>query len=174
MDAEYTYHRQLKHDYFDTTISREFFDMFCGAPIGYGITRVVYDYVPDPTCVIKIEAADGLFQNVHEWDLYKQYKNAGSCHARWLAPCVKISSNGIILIQKKATPVPYTMKLPKKIPRFLSDLKRENFGIYQKRLVCMDYGRHDAVHASSGIMKKAEWLNAVDGHFRRFYSGARS
>ena len=59
--------------------------------------------------------------------------------AKWLAPCEYLSPDGRILLQKKCDPVPMNKKLPDKLPEFLTDLKRENFGIYKGRLVCIDY-----------------------------------
>lgn len=164
--------RQFITDYFDTSISREFFDTFCGDAIAAGVGRIVYQHALDKTLVIKFEYAARSFQNSIEWDLWKQHWHAKTSTCKFLAPCVSISHSGNVLIQKKTKPIPFDFKLPTYIPAILnSDAKRDNWGLYQGRAVCHDYGRHDAVtEASKGKnMAKAEWLGAGNGHFKPCY-----
>lgn len=168
-DADLNLAGHLKQDYFNNPVSSEFFSLMCGDVVGVGISRTVFDYKPDPTCVIKFEGYGSHFQNVLEWDLWKQYnQNPRNKITRWLAPCVSISHSGSILIQKKTKPVPFTLKLPTHVPAMFGDMKRENFGMYQGRVVCHDYGRHESVFVSSHAKwEKAQWLGAENGKFKK-------
>lgn len=154
---------------FPTTISKEFMDFFCGDFVGEGCGRIVYRHRFDHSLVVKIEYEPHSFQNVHEWDLWQQHHAANTSVCDFLAPCVEISHSGNILLQKYAKPVPFSFDLPKSIPAVLNcDCKRENWGIYQKRIVCRDYGRHLAVREASlgRNMARAEWREVENGRFR--------
>jgi hypothetical protein len=89
-----------------------------------------------------------------------------------LAPCTLISDNGIILLQKRTKPVPDSFKLPRRIPSILDDLKRDNWGLYKGKIVCTDYGRHNAISESAGISKVANWRDARNGHFSKLATHA--
>lgn len=159
-------------EYFPTGIAREFFNFMCGEYLGGGVARHVFTYLPDPTCVIKIEHRAQSFQNAAEWDLWQQHNFAKTDTRKWLAPCVKISDCGSMLVMKRTKPVPFTLKLPKRLPNVLCcDLKRENWGMLKGKLVCHDYGRHDAIfYASqtrrSGNTDVAHWIGTENGRFK--------
>lgn len=161
---------QFVNDYFKTALAKEFFYAMCGECLGDGVSRTVFEYLPDKSCVVKLEHATRSFQNVMEWDLWQQHSaGKGTSTLKWLAPCVSISESGNVLVQKRTKPVPWTWKLPKLAPNVLcADMKRENWGIYRRRLVCHDYGRHDAIfYASKGKnMDVAPWLEAQNGKFK--------
>lgn len=167
--------KQFQHDHFPGTVAAEFFDHMVGDLLGSGADRTVFECAMDKTCVVKLGTTRGSFQNVHEWDLWQQHTaGKGTAVVNFLAPCVSISHSGNVLIQKRTKPVPFDWKLPKRIPVILTDLKRENWGIYKGRLVCHDYGRHDAIWAASrakpdGNMKNAEWIGAVKGKFEPLF-----
>lgn len=172
MEKELSYFGEFRKDHFCDPVARDLFHLICGEPIGFGVGRIVFEHAIDKTCVVKFENTAGSFQNIHEWDLWKQHSRAHTSTAKWLAPCVSLSGNGIILVQKKTKKVPWEFTLPKMVPNILNnDLKRDNWGLYKGTLVCHDYGRHDAVHYSSkergtGNMVKANWLDA--GRHRHF------
>ncbi len=79
---------------------------------------------------------------------------------RWLAPCVQISPCGSILIQKRTTPAP-SSRYPAKMPKFLTDMKRSNYGLYKGRLVCHDYGLICLTVTTA--TRKADWWEKGDG-----------
>lgn len=167
---------EFVQDHFRTIISKEFFYTMCGEYLGGGVDRMVFESATDPTCVVKIAARPHGFQNVHEWDLWKQHNaHGGTSVCNWLAPCVRISENGLILVQKRTKPVPWKWKLPRRVPNVLtSDLKRDNWGIYRGRLVCHDYGRHDAIFYASKVhlganFDDAHWIGAAGGRFCKLY-----
>ncbi|HEV7282313.1 MAG TPA: hypothetical protein VGN57_19075 [Pirellulaceae bacterium] len=148
----------VREAYFETIPGKELFEFVCGDLLGFGIHRIVFAYRPDPTCVIKYQNQPGFFDNVREWDLWNSVKHEPYVH-RWLAPCVSISENGIWLVQKRTKPLPDHYKLPDRVPRFMTDLKRQNFGIFEKCLVAHDYANNLCVnHALSKATKKADWF----------------
>ncbi len=161
--------RRFQADHFPSTLGAEFFDHMVGDMLGSGVDRTVFEYLPDKTCVVKFATRRGSFQNIHEWDLWQQHFNPKPTNVcKFLAPCVSISHSGNVLIQKRTKPVPFIYELPKSIPVVLdSDLKRENWGMLKGRMVCHDYGRHNAIYyASKGAnMIRADWLEAKNGKF---------
>lgn len=120
---------------------RDSFNLLCGKKIGEGIHRVVFECRLLPHLVVKVEKDDDVFRyfaNPLEMQLWCDYAGVKSI-SKWLAPCEFLSPDGRVMLQRKADPVPSYYKLPKKIPAFLTDIKRENFGIIDERLVCLDY-----------------------------------
>lgn len=116
------------------------FNLLCGDLIGRGIHRFVYECRIRPDLVVKVENNDHMryFANVHEmafWSEHHRFKAV----ADWLAPCEFLSPDGRILLQKRAEPLHMTAPLPDKLPAFLTDWKRENYGMYDGRFVCVDY-----------------------------------
>lgn len=148
--------------------------LFLGKPIGGGIDRNVYALketsawgwrhkitqapeVDDEECrhVIKVQKGHtGYFQNVAEWLLWETAR--ATRLARWLAPCVAISPCGLYLIQRRVEPL-RRRDLPKRMPTFLSDLKRENFGMLEGKVVCCDYGLGVDAGAIKTKLRKARW-----------------
>jgi hypothetical protein len=49
------------------------------------------------------------------------------------------SPSGSVLLMKRTEPAPASM-YPRRVPGFFADLKRENWGMYEGRMVCCDYG----------------------------------
>jgi hypothetical protein len=141
------------YDCFGTTVSRDFFYMFAGNVLGAGEFRIVYEHKHRDDLVLKVEPHAQAFQNIVEWEFWeenKEYKRI----ARWLAPCEFISPCGIILAMKK-TVKPQRADYPKKVPYFLTDLKRDNFGMLDGRLVSHDYGLYRVTPTTK--RKKAKW-----------------
>ena len=135
-------------------IFEDAFNLFCGRLIGEGIHRKVYECRIDPTLVVKVEQPEHWtsFANMCEmkfWGFHADYKPV----ADWLAPCHYLSPNGQVLLQQKCDP--WTGPLPEKVPSFLTDLKRENFGNLDGRLVCVDYS--STIMNPSMRLKNAEW-----------------
>lgn len=115
------------------------FNLLCGELLGSGAHRKVFACKLRPDLVVKVEEADNrYFANVHEMKFWcdNQYYTKV---AQWLAPCEYLSPDGRLLLQKRVAPLGPDEKLPSKLPAFLTDLKRSNFGRIGKRLVCVDY-----------------------------------
>lgn len=139
--------------YFTGTIGRDFFDLFAGDLIGSGVARTVYECTVRLDLVIKIEVPSHSFQNIREWEFWL-WSHRQKEIRRWLAPCVAISPCGSVLLQERTTLIP-EKGYPKKLPKFLTDTKRDNFGLLGKRVVSHDYAL--VVPKYSISLRKAEW-----------------
>lgn len=106
-----------------------------------------------PDLVAKVETGSGSFQNVQEWEFWQAWCETKDVR-RWLAPCADISPCGTILLQERTTPIP-PGKFPDKMPDFLTDMKRSNYGLLKGKVVCHDYGR--VVATASTTLRKAHW-----------------
>lgn len=145
--------------------AREALDVLCGKLLGTGIGRAVYELRHDPTRVVKIETTGGSFQNVVEWETWQALSYTE--HARFLAPCHDISPSGIALIQARVRPLPEQAHddarsrklLATKLPEYLTDLKRSNYGTIGGKLVCCDYGSNLLLNhgAFSSKLRRPEW-----------------
>ncbi len=137
----------------NTTVHREAFRLLADREIGRGIARIVYCSAILPDCVVKVEENAGSFQNVAEWQVWEAVK--GTEFAKWFAPCLHISSCGAVLIQARTKPA---LAFPDKLPVFLTDTKRANYGMLGKSFVCHDYGTH-VMHTfgMSKRVRKVDW-----------------
>lgn len=139
---------------FTTTVEKDVFQMLCGERIAEGSAREVFECAYDDSLVVKIENGAQSFQNITEWQLWHdaQFHTAAS---KWLAPCEKISPCGLVLIQRKTKPA---KSFPDRLPVWITDTKRSNFGRIGGRFVCHDYGNH--LVCNSGLSKrtrKVDW-----------------
>jgi hypothetical protein len=134
-------------------ILRDLARMFLGDVIGSGVARTVFAHRFDPTVVVKIEDGAGSFQNIREWSFWQDCAETKDVK-RFLAPCCDISPCGTVLIQKKTSPIP-PGKFPKVLPEFLTDVKPENFGMLEGRVVSHDYALH--ITRASIKVRKAKW-----------------
>ena len=132
------------------------FNLLCGRKIGEGMTRDVYECNLRPDCVVKVENADvrSHFQNLQEWMVWGRV--CGTDLEKWFAPVVQISPNGRILLMKRTLPS-HTEGLPDKVPVFFTDFKRANYGFYQGKFVCHDYGSH--LLMERGMSKRLRTVN---------------
>lgn len=121
-------------------IFEDAFNLLCGKLLGEGIHRKVYECKLRPELVVKVEYDTDYryFANVMEMKFWCDHQHYSKV-ANWLAPCEYMSPDGLILLQRKTTPIPDDSLLPAKLPSFLSDIKKENFGMLNGLLVCMDY-----------------------------------
>jgi len=118
---------------------KDCFNMLCGDKLGEGIHRTVYSCKLRPDLVVKVENQEmRYFANVMEDKFFSDHQSVKEV-ARWLAPIEFLSPDGRLLLMKRVRPVHESDKLPDKLPAFLTDLKRENFGWLDGRLVCVDY-----------------------------------
>ena len=143
----------------NTTIHREAFWLLAGDKIGTGMTREVFAAKLHEGCVVKVEDSVAHFQNVMEWQIWQAVKDVPHA-ARWFAPCKWISFSGSLLVMERTRPAA-PKDFPKKLPLYLSDTKRQNFGLYEDRLVCHDYGT--ALMLTYGMTKRernVDWWDA--------------
>lgn len=141
---------------------RQFILAFVGDYIGEGANRKVYAHAWDQTLVVKVESAAQSFSNITEWQVWNAVKDTE--HAKWFAPCLHISNNGEVLIQRRTSPA---AKYPDKIPSFFTDTKLTNFGVLVNgadygatdgQFVCHDYGLHLMLEKGmTKRMKNANW-----------------
>lgn len=127
------------NDHFKTALAQDLLGMVVGRYDGYGTYRAIFDHATDASLIVKVENQSQSFSNVNEWNVWQAVKETKL--ARWFAPCVDISPRGIVLIARRCKPIPREM-LPDKVPAFFTDLKVENWGLYEGRPVCLDYGCH--------------------------------
>ena len=129
-------------------------DILCGEYISSGTYRDVYQCVLFDNWVVKIDRSNSN-SNILEfetWDLVKRTK-----HRKWFAPCAWISSNGKILLQQKTKPITDNKILPKKIPAYLSDVRIDNLGLIDGKLVTHDYSfTIDQLFKMKGNKKKVK------------------
>lgn len=126
-------------EHFPTTLARDIFAMIADKSLGAGTHRHIYSHASDPNLIVKIENGAHSFSNIREWEVWDRVKDTNL--AQWFAPCVELSPNGLVLIQRRCKEVT-AKEMPKKVPAFFTDLKVENFGRYKNRIVCLDYGNH--------------------------------
>lgn len=119
-------------------VLRECAHFLLGDVIGEGMSRTVYQHPTDESKVIKVENNAHHFQNVKEWMIWNEFYHEKDV-SHWLAPCHAISDSGTFLIMDKAIDLSPNKKI-EKLPFFLTDHKRENFGMIGRRIVCRDYG----------------------------------
>lgn len=132
-----------------------------GSFLDQGAQRSVYVHNTDPSMVVKIARKElgggewgaktfrnGVFCNVTEWNLWQAAEDWG--FGPYLAPCCALSPSGIYLIQKRVEPLdvldpkhleilrcPERGSLPLNV---VGDLLEFNLGIYDNRIVILDYG----------------------------------
>jgi len=125
-------------------VSYDFVTSMCGEFINSGLHRSVFHYALDEKYVIKIEPLN-TNQNTIEWMMWNEIQHLQNELAwvkDWFAPVKWISPNGRILVMRKTIPQSKAeKKLPTKIPKFLWDIKHNNFGWIGKNYVCHDYGQ---------------------------------
>jgi len=149
----------VRHEYFNATVERDFFAFMCGEMLGSGASRDVYVFEPDPRYVLKFETGAQSFSNVREWDVWHDAWALGRDISDWLAPCVAISPCGTILRQRRTTPAKV---YPEKLPAWIMDTKRANFGMIGRRFVAHDYGLHAICNAGmTKRLRKIEWVGSL-------------
>ena len=143
--------------HFTGIISLDFFRVMTGKWLGGGIARGVYVLGTDPSLVVKIETASYSFQNAMEWEVWCDLQNTGNKVEKWFSPCHYISPCGIVLIQSRTKLIDKS-RFPKKMPSFFTDLKYQNFGEYDGRIVAHDYGYNRFIHLGATTrMRSAAW-----------------
>lgn len=146
-------------------VQRDAFNLLCDERIGSGMSRTVYSSRVLPDCVVKVEDSAGNFQNIVEWETWLRVRDTPM--SRWFAQCRWISPGGSILVMER-TRQPALSEFPGKMPAFLCDFKRTNYGISttldmktgqpSHMFVCHDYGTNLLFeHGMTKRLVKAEW-----------------
>lgn len=131
--------------------------LLCGELLGSGISRQVYSCPMNEDVVIKLELTAEYHQNVIEWETWHAARQHVKAVVRYLAPCHHISDCGRWLVQARTSPIP-AGRYPAKMPKFLTDFKRANYGRFEGRVVCHDYGTNLALdHGLRPTLRKADW-----------------
>lgn len=134
----------------------EAFNLLCHEKIGSGIHRDTFQCRIDPKLVVKVETdlPWRYFANVLEMKFWSDHQHCEQI-AKWLAPCRYLSPDGVILLQERCEPLRASDRLPDKLPSFLTDIKRDNFGLLNGRVVCFDYALN--IPSPSMRLKRADW-----------------
>jgi hypothetical protein len=121
------------------TVQLDLNDLFVGEQLGRGSYREVYACRTDLDLVIKIENHDNkAFCNIHEWAIWEEVRHLPKI-ARWFAPCIAISANGSVMLQRRTQPI---VTMPSRLPNWFADIKPANLGLLDGRVVAHDYGNH--------------------------------
>lgn len=123
---------------FEPETFQDAFNLLCDTKLGHGIHRTTFLCRFDPDLVVKVEHGEHRnFSNIIEWRIWNDFQHVKSV-ARWLAPCRYLSPDGRLLVQERAAPL-RRHEIPAKVPSFLNDEKPSNFGMINRRVVCVDY-----------------------------------
>lgn len=130
--------QSAKKQIFESIFSSEDMVRMClGEKLGEGQYRIVFDFHLIPDTVCKYDKSYPSHANWNEYNIWNVAKDTK--YAKWFAPVIAISPGGEFLLMKKVRPITDSDKLPKNIPNFFADLKRENFGFINDQVVCIDY-----------------------------------
>lgn len=133
-------------------IAEDAFNLLCHHKLGTGIHRDVFECRINDKLVVKVEndLPWRYFANVHEMKFWSDNQHCEAI-AKWLAPCEYLSPDGLLLVQRRCEP----LRESDKLPSFLTDVKRDNFGLLDGRIVAFDYALN--ISSPSARLKKANW-----------------
>ena len=132
------------------------FNLLCGEKLGSGIHRDVFECRINRKLVVKVETdlPWRYFANVQEMKFWNDHERCAQV-AKWLAPCEYLSPDGLIMLQRRVRPIHADDELPDKLPAFLTDVKRTNYGWLDGKLVCFDYAM--TIPNPSVRLRKCDW-----------------
>lgn len=139
-------------------VASDFVTLLCGRFIGSGVYRSVFECNFDDRFVVKVEPRNSgcNFIEYMIYDEVKWLKGDLEWVKDWFAPVEWISPNGRILLMRRTKEYPKRKK-PEKVPKFLWDLKTDNFGWYKGNYVCHDYGQLYNFIEYKKTFKKINW-----------------
>lgn len=129
---------------------RGLFEFMAGRELGRGDYRSVYLFTPNTNLVLKHEHTMARC-NAMEFEFWQAA--IGEPAERWLAPVIAISPCTRWLLMARTTPA---FNYPKRVPVFFNDMGRDNYGMFEERFVCHDYGSAPFFHEVDA-MKEAVW-----------------
>lgn len=132
-------------------------NLVCGAQIGRGAFRTVFECRLNPAWVVKHDTRHN-HSNIFEYSMWRELEDTPL--GKWLAPVEWLSNDGFWLIQRKTEPIRVS-ELPKKVPSIFCDLKGSNWGMLNGQPVCHDYGNSmlfSIARSHGGRLKKANWF----------------
>lgn len=132
-----------------------------GPRLGAGAGRAVFALNGHNKHVLKVERFPGHFHNVQEW-LTWEYSEYMQAARPWLAPCVAISPCGVMMVQRRTTPID-TALIPPQVPAWATDLKRQNWGLLEGRPVLHDYATSLVWNALASTATKPFGPTSGDG-----------
>lgn len=151
---------ELFKDTSNVALHNDAIDMLCGRFIGEGSTRKVFECTLMPGYVIKVEKDSSSFRNIEEFKIWSSVMNTE--HEKWFAKIHLMSSSGRFLIMEKTVP-PGPNDWPEKLPPYISDRHRGNFGMVadekgKYRFVCHDYGHNQMLEIGPvKRLTKVDW-----------------
>lgn len=144
-----------------------------GECIGSGASRHTYALPHDDTLVLKVEHSGCTFHNQMEYLIWEEMRNWPI--KDWFAPCVNIDGYGNVLIQKRTEPFDshsdFKAALQRTrggvIPAVFDDVHWGNFGMYDGRVVCHDYGYTHFFHMMAREMSiEAGYIKKLDDDYQ--------
>lgn len=141
----------------DPRTTEDALNLLCGDLLGQGIHRKVWTCRIRDDLVVKVEDEGTewrYFPNVREMNFWCENEHHAPV-AKWLAPCEYMSPDGRVMLQRRAIPLPHDYVMPDKMPTFLTDFKRENYGLIDGKLVCVDYAM--TIPSTNTRLKKVQW-----------------
>lgn len=133
----------------------------CGEKLGAGTFRDTYVLAHNPKYVVKIERdmSEGYFANVTEFRNFIEYRDWTFVN-KWMAPCLFISNNGQVLIQRRANWDGKKRKdYPKQVPVVFTDTKISNCGWVCDQFVFIDYSF--MIVNAGRKWKTAKWFGSI-------------
>ena len=107
--------------------------------IGRGTTRKVFAIDGNLHWVVKYEMyGEAPLANMMEYSIWKACEHYEPGR-KWLAPCGPLDLGGKFLLQRRVATPPDDFVWPDRIPNWLTDTKKRNFGLLDGRLVACDY-----------------------------------
>lgn len=109
-----------------------------GRMLGSGGHRDVYEFKVDPAVVVKVAKSNRkITSNRQEWDAWQTLKDTDE--AQFLVPCIAIADDNKWMLQAKALPTDRCFA-GQEVRPWMNDMAPKNCGIYNGRLVAVDYG----------------------------------
>ena len=143
---------QLLHSLMDVLVNLD-------EVIGRGATRTVYTLPSNPNVVLKV-APDNPEQNEAEYRLYDRVR--GTNIEKYFAEVIAVSDDYRALVMQRTLPINDLSKMPPRLPRIVMDVKVQNLGMCQGKVVFHDYGINSLDKSNfTTALKTYNWDNVT-------------